>query len=843
MRAADAHAAGVQLYNRGQPARAMTTLRRAQQALASDRETPERDRQVLAARIWISIALNASELRSVDAGFEALAEAQSIADQVGDPALDVLLHSQRGLIELRGGSLPRSRHSLDAAVNLLEHAAARDQANILMTRGTVGLAEGRLVDARRDFERGARIADAARLGLEKFKILHNLAYVQFLLGELATALRLMSEAERIDLGEDWGIVLLDRARILSEAGLVRNADEALARASAIFRRYRVAQDLAETELERARCALALGDVRAARRFAASARDRFRRRGSDRWRRSAELVLLQADVADGRPGTRLEPHAQRLARDFESEGLRLHATMARLIAAEALLAAGRVDAASSLAEVGPARHDDPITGRMYGHYVRAKVDAARGAAAAASRRARRALDELARYQASFGSIDLRTASAVHGRRLAELDIVLALEGRSAASVFAAAERARAVSARLPAVRPPDDPVAAELLAELRQIVESLRVVEQDKAASEPLLRRRRELERHIVARSWTISGSGSVTRPASLDAVRGGLADHDRTMITYVQAGDNLSAVVVGRRVRVHDLGASAPVIEHVRRARADLDVLAHPRLPRGIRSAVRGSLNRSLHELEAALLAPLDADGPLVLVSTGVLGQLPWASLPSLLGRSLVVAPSATKWLASTRVERVGDVSVHTLAGPDLERGDAEAAAVGGVWPGARVVRGATPAAFIEATKSATVLHVAAHGVHEPANPLFSFVRMVDGPVFAHELDQHGHAPEHVVLSACEVGLATIRPGDEALGLASVLLHLGTRSVIAGVARVGDEVAEQTMSAYHAKLASGLDSASALAAAIAEVDADVPPPFVNFGAAWARNLEAGSPLA
>jgi CHAT domain-containing protein len=127
---------------------------------------------------------------------------------------------------------------------------------------------------------------------------------------------------------------------------------------------------------------------------------------------------------------------------------------------------------------------------------------------------------------------------------------------------------------------------------------------------------------------------------------------------------------------------------------------------------------------------------------------------------------------------------------------------------------------------------VAAHGVHQPENPLFSSVRMADGPVFAHELDQTHQAPEHVVLSACEVGLATVRPGDEALGLASVLLHLGTRSVIAGVARVGDEVAEQTMAAYHRRLAGGADSAHALAEALVEVDVDVPPPFVNFGAAW-----------
>jgi CHAT domain-containing protein len=144
---------------------------------------------------------------------------------------------------------------------------------------------------------------------------------------------------------------------------------------------------------------------------------------------------------------------------------------------------------------------------------------------------------------------------------------------------------------------------------------------------------------------------------------------------------------------------------------------------------------------------------------------------------------------------------------------------------------------LLDGMGAASILHVAAHGVHQPENPLFSSVRMADGPVFAHELDRSHRAPEHVVLSACEVGLATIRPGDEALGLASVLLQLGTRSVVAGVARVGDEVAEQAMAGYHARLAKGADSAAALADALADVDTDVVPPFVNFGAAWAADLE------
>jgi CHAT domain-containing protein len=118
-------------------------------------------------------------------------------------------------------------------------------------------------------------------------------------------------------------------------------------------------------------------------------------------------------------------------------------------------------------------------------------------------------------------------------------------------------------------------------------------------------------------------------------------------------------------------------------------------------------------------------------------------------------------------------------------------------------------------------------------NPLFSSLRLNDGPVFAHELEDIGSVPEHVVLSACELGVATIRPGDEPLGLSSVLLQRGTRSVVAGVAAVGDDVACDVMVRYHDGLAGGHDSARALADALREVPLDTPAPFTCFGAAWA----------
>jgi CHAT domain-containing protein len=58
----------------------------------------------------------------------------------------------------------------------------------------------------------------------------------------------------------------------------------------------------------------------------------------------------------------------------------------------------------------------------------------------------------------------------------------------------------------------------------------------------------------------------------------------------------------------------------------------------------------------------------------------------------------------------------------------------------------------------ADLVHVAAHGTHQADSPLFSSLRLADGPVFAHELDADTVRASHVVLSACEVGRSRFAP-------------------------------------------------------------------------------------
>jgi CHAT domain-containing protein len=109
---------------------------------------------------------------------------------------------------------------------------------------------------------------------------------------------------------------------------------------------------------------------------------------------------------------------------------------------------------------------------------------------------------------------------------------------------------------------------------------------------------------------------------------------------------------------------------------------------------------------------------------------------------------------------------------------------------------------------------------------LFSRLDLTDGPLMAYDIQQLPLAPRHVVLSACDVGRTTLRPGEEVLGFTAALLYMGTSTVVSSVTRIADTDAVGAMTAYHRLLAVGADPAAALAEAAKALPFS---PFVCFG--------------
>jgi CHAT domain-containing protein len=156
------------------------------------------------------------------------------------------------------------------------------------------------------------------------------------------------------------------------------------------------------------------------------------------------------------------------------------------------------------------------------------------------------------------------------------------------------------------------------------------------------------------------------------------------------------------------------------------------------------------------------------------------------------------------------------VAGPGTDRGDQEVQAIAAMHEQPIVLTGeaATPAATLAAFSHVSTAHLAVHGRHRSDNALFSSLELSGGPLLGYDLQQVERLPATVILSACDLGLADVRPGDETIGMATALLSAGSATVIASVSRVADDVAMSTMIRYHQAIAAGSGPAAALASAV-----------------------------
>ena len=789
---------------------------------------PEQDHDYLAARILISLALPRYELGDIDAGLEVLAHAEQIADRRSVAEFAALIHCQRGLLLARAGRPLEALPNLNEAVRLLAAVSPLEQCKILMNRGEVHHQLGRIRAAERDYAQATEIARAAGEPEFVFRNTHNTGYMAYLAGDLPRALRIMPTVAEATSDYARGVVGLDRARVLLRAGLFQEADATLREASEALTHTDLLQVLAEVELSRAEAALLAQNHRLARNLASQAALRFQNRGNDRLMTMARLVELQAEVAGGLPAAERRERATALATDLVRHRLPDHARTAELIALEAMIDAGETPSAITL----HARVGEPVSSRVQLRLVRARHAYATNQPGLARREIRRGLAELSEYQARFGSVDLQTSSAGYGVGLAALAVTADLEAGRPESVLTWLERARAITGRVIPLQPPADEVTADLLTQLRWTVNQLETQEAAGPAGNGLRSQRAWLEQQIRDRSWTLDGSGSVGAEPRVSELRHALGD--AVLVAVFHLKQQVYAVVLTERhcwtQHLADLGE---VAELGRRVAGDLDVLAMDLVPDSLRRSARGSLSRGLRALDDALIRPLRLpDVPLVLLPPGRLASLTWAELPSLQSRPLVVAPSASTWLgAHARFVSVPG-PVVAVAGPGLRRADEEVDQVARIWPGCTVLRpeNSTVPVFLDLINGAQLVHVAAHGRHQAENPLFSSIQLGDGPVVGYDLDRVPDPPQQVVLSACDLGRATARPGNEAWGLTRAFLHNGTSTVISGVAKVSDRAAADLMADYHRRLAAGSPPAYALADAVAA--ADEPIPFACFGAGW-----------
>jgi tetratricopeptide (TPR) repeat protein len=832
-------------------------LRRALRCLGAPDDPDDAELRV---RILISLAYSDAEERGFDNGLRHLATARTALPVVPDPqvraSLDATIEAQHGAMLMRVGRFAESVEVLDKAVAIGERAAAQgfldapELSTNLLNRGLVAIGAGRPAPARRDLQRCIEVAEEGMRGDAEYSRLaqlgakahHNLGVVAWRVNDIPRALRHYRDAEVTFAEHDPSILpqlRMAQADALLAAGLAEDAARYLDEALPQMRSQGDHRNLAVAELTRASAALVDGDYVTARRFAGSARRRMLP-SSRSWAAVAALIGLRSQALDALRRTRVPSAlpARALAMADELVALRMadEAAVARMLAVRLLIRRRQTgDAARQLAMVPAPRQVTPVDHRMLLRLCRAELAVATGHRRSAFAQANGGLAELARIRDRMGGLELASGTAVYGRELGELAVRLVLDQRQSAPrrLFGWLERTRAQIYRYDPLPPPDDPELTERVQQYRMLSREVRDAHVRGERDAELIARHAALRREVQRLGWGDGPWGTARPIADADDVLAELGD--RALLSFVVSGQRIAAVVVADgRVRLVRLGAMAEVTNAARELRADLDALSPDHLLPPIAAAVTASALVRAARLDEQLLRPLAAvvgDRELVVVPTGDLHAVVWGALPSLRGRPVSVAPSATAWLTAMRTPgRAPSDGTVLAAGPNLRAAEAEIGRLQENYPGATMLDGdkAGVRDVLAALDGARLAHLAAHGTHEPENALFSRLELADGALYAHEIARLRRPPEHVVLAACELALARIRPGDEALGFAGGLLAIGSRTVTAPVTRVGDIAAAAAMTDYHRRLAAGAPPAVALAATT-EVD-PLRRPFVSLGA-------------
>ena len=634
------------------------------------------------ARIATTGALTTLALHGRGAALAELDRARQIAAELDDARLQALTDVQSAAIHVWCSEWESVLVSLARVTRAKGLLSPAEQFAALVNEGVARVALGDLDDGRLALERALRHARAHALDLQQVKALHNLAWLDYLEGDLPRALTRLREARELADEVDEVRVGLDLAEVLAEAGLIDDAESTLLTALVSIGR-RSSVDRADILLDLARCELVRGDLTAARRHARS--------GS-------------------------------------------------------------------------------------------------------------------------GSLDLRAAMAVHARRLAEHDLA-----RNASSsperVFAAAERWRAGSLRTPWEHA-SDPELDRLLTQLRRVRAAHGAGVADASTDDVAQAERRVSRRSLeLARRGGDRGALTVGARAARTASR----DHRVLLCAFHVRSQLLERIdVTGEGLRVTSLGPARAAIAVAMALGEDARDLGRLAALPGLGGRVLAGTTATAAALSATLLHGIPSGERVVIVPTHALASTPWRMLPALADRDVVVSPSASRWVHGLAAPVPSDLSVVALGGPGLQHGPSEIRRIRALWTRsgatARSRIGAGARDLMSGLREATLVHLAAHGTHDGQTPLMSSLLLADGPFVAHELPAPSPdvGGQQVVLAACAVGQAEVRPGDEPLGFAAALLARGVRTVVAPVAPVADDVAAEVMVTYHRELASGETASAAL---------------------------------
>ncbi len=794
-------AAGIVLRDYGDVDAGVRELR---QALRQARRTgsAEREAEVLAG---LGVALVFAGRTA--AGLAAFEDAVRLSDGV----VAARVRHGRAIVLWALGRFPAALEDARHAVVVLRRAGdTLWTARALNTRAGIYLRMGSTSRADADYASAIRLYSTIGQELEALSPMFNRALVAFASGDLPAALAYLDTAslsfQRLKVPAMP--LRVDRCAVLLAAGL---AGDALAEAEAALREIEEIHGRLtykpELLLMAANCALAARQPQTALDWAQAAYRMFRSQRSA-WRQPhAARVLVQARYEVGPVSAPLLREANRSAARLDALGSN-DAAQAHLLAGRIALDLGRRgDAERHLAALARTRRRGPALSRVSGWLGEALHAEAAGRPGRMLVACRRGLDVLDEHRLTLGASELRAQATVHGAELAALAQRHAAQARRPRLLLAWSERWRATAYAVPPVRPSADAELNASLTALRAVTRGLDQARSQGTLSASLQKEQQRLETEVRASALRARSNGRWTRasfsPADLLDELG-----PAQLIEIVDVDGSLQVLICGSgRVRQFAAGHVSDAVKAADFARFALRRLARSR-PGDDLTGPLAVLDKTGPALQQALLGQAVehlGDGPVIIVPTGKLHPIPWALLPALKDRIISVAPSASAWMGAHTASAPEHRHVTLARGPGLASEGAEVPLVAQLYDDVTVLAGGEASAekVLYALDGAWLAHIAAHGIFRADSPLFSSLRMHDGPLTVYDFERLNRAPYRMVLSSCDSGVLAPAGANELLGLVSSLLPLGTAGIIAALVELNDQAVVPLMVDLHRHLRAG----------------------------------------
>jgi tetratricopeptide (TPR) repeat protein len=773
-------ATGIEAAAAGDSERAELLLR---EALGTDLDDDTRARALVA---LAGVVSDEAESRSM------LEVAGEIAQTAASRAL---YEARQARLALILGNTRSALAHYDSAVATMTHDTAHIDsvllADVLLDRGAVLITLGKLGDAETDFSRVAELMgdrDDERAAQAHWR----LGRIAALRSDLPAAVAHYRKAPRLV------PAVLSRAEALMAAGLAADAAAVLEPLRFALRDAQDGQSLAVAEQRGAAAAFLCGDFAGAAELARSANRRFTRRNEDRWAAISALTRMRAQLAMGKP-----PAARRvadLAEQLRDLGLTDEAAVAAALSVRVSLHNGElvsaVDLAYSLPGIG---HHSPIECRMALRLCRAELAAARGDHQRVLVLAERGFAELADHTDRLGTLDLPTGTAVEGRALADLAVTNAWRS-SSPDVFDWLERTKADIYRCDPAPVPD-------------------------SVSEPRIAARRRQEARLEGRaveggeaepSEELRAVPATSLLCSREEVAAQLGD--RVLVSFGVVEDQFAAMVMTAESSFYAMLGPLGHISTLVHELVALEPITH------------GPYTRTAGQLDRLLFGPFDGlseSRELIVLPARGLHNVPWGFLPSLRGRPVTVAPSATTWLRAEQSARSAGKARYVATARDAHLRVPRA---GLELIGDEV----TVEATLSALDGAPLVHLATTVTGGDGNSWFAAAELADGPLTASAIRALSRPPTVVVLVTPEPPANKASVGSDVFGFAGALLNAGVRTVVTAVGTVTDNDSRHVFNAFYPDLLHGRTVAQALARATAKHPLRMP--FICLGADGAVEL-------